>query len=52
MASNAISINGSSEMTWIIPDSKMEGLIEYLNSIGTKTKWIITSEDETANGQK
>ena len=48
MASNKISINNSSEMTWVIPDSKMEELIEYLNSVGTKTKWLITSKEEEA----
>ncbi|MCK5012853.1 MAG: hypothetical protein KAS66_03455 [Candidatus Omnitrophica bacterium] len=48
MPSNKISINDSSEMTWIIPDRKMEELIEYLNSVGTKTKWILTTKEEEA----
>ena len=48
MPSNKISINDSSEMTWVIPDSKMEKLIEYLNSVGTKTKWILTTKEEEA----
>ena len=51
MASNAISINGSSEMTWIVPDSKMEQVIELLNTVGIKTKWIITSKEEEAKTQ-
>ena len=51
MASNAISINGSSEMTWIVPDSKMEQVVELLNTVGTKTKWIITSKEEEANAR-
>ena len=52
MASNKISINDSSEMTWVVPDSKMEELIEYLNGIGTKTKWLITSKEEEANATR
>lgn len=51
MSSNAISINGSSEMTWIVPDSKMEQVVELLNTVGTKTKWIITSKEEEANAR-
>lgn len=39
-------------MTWVIPDSKMEELIEYLNSIGTKTKWILTTKEEKAHATR
>lgn len=38
MASNAISVNGSKELTWIVGDSKMEELIKYLDEIGDKIK--------------
>lgn len=38
MPANIITINNSKELEWIVPDSKMEKLIEYLNKNGTKEK--------------
>jgi len=38
MPSNIIQINGSKKMTWIVPDSKMDKLIEKLNKVGDKEK--------------
>jgi len=36
MPSNVISINRSDDLSWILGDSKMDGLIEYLNKYGCK----------------
>lgn len=36
MPSNIIQINGSKELTWIVPDSKMEEIIKKLNKCGDK----------------
>jgi len=38
MPSNMISINNSDGLTWIVGDSKMDELIEYLDKIGEKYK--------------
>jgi len=36
MPANTVRINGSAKMEWVIPDSKMEELIEKLNEVGSK----------------
>lgn len=36
MPSNIIRINGSQVLTWIVPDSQMEKVIEVLNKYGDK----------------
>ena len=37
MPSNQIKVNNSEDITWEVPDSKMEDLISNLNTIGTYT---------------
>lgn len=36
MPSNIININVSKELTWIVGDSKMEDLMNYLDEIGER----------------
>ena len=38
MPSNIININVSKELTWIVGDSKMEDLMNYLDEIGERTE--------------
>ena len=36
MPSNIIRINCAKELTWVVPDSKMEQVIKLLNRVGDK----------------
>ena len=44
MPANIVQINGSDEHEWIVSDSKMDGLIAFLDAIGERV-WLLCDSD-------